>query len=93
MDQFEAEVELLSAGSKKKKTRSEDNARQEECQVGTRAQLGKFKWGDFQNLRTREGFCRKFKGLKRGLGRSSMKMFDFNAILSIILAIIFPQYL
>jgi len=32
VDQFEAEVELLSAGSKKKKTRSEDNARQEECQ-------------------------------------------------------------
>ena len=33
VDQFEAELETLSAGTKKKKWKSEDNARQEECQV------------------------------------------------------------
>ena len=38
MDQLEAELETLSAGTKKKK-RSEDNARQEECQVNTSADL------------------------------------------------------
>jgi len=33
VDQFEAEVETLNVGGKKKKGRSEDNARLEECQV------------------------------------------------------------
>lgn len=33
VDQFEAELETLNAGTKKKKWKSEDNARQEECQI------------------------------------------------------------
>ena len=33
VDQFEAEIESLSGGSKKRKGKSEDAARQEECQV------------------------------------------------------------
>ena len=33
MDQFEAEMETLNCGGKKKKGRNEDNARVEECQV------------------------------------------------------------
>ena len=36
-----------------------------------------------QNLRSGEGFCKKAKGLERGLGRSLSKIFDFNALLCV----------
>ena len=34
VDQFEAEIESLQGGGKKRKGKSDDAARQEECQVG-----------------------------------------------------------